>query len=335
MQNTGKIQKVFFILLPILCIFLSLGIGSYKIDPISIGKIILGKITRQDYGIDPLTINVFLKTRLPRIFAAALVGMALSLAGAVFQFLFRNPLASPYTLGVSNGAGFGAALAIVLSLGTVGIQFFAIGFGLLSVLLTFLLAMRQHHSTNTLILSGMLVGSFFASLVSFMKFVADPYEKLPQIVYWLMGSLNGSSMRKIITILPIYILMMGLIFLYRWKINVMSMGDAEARSFGIDVDKDRKIVIISAGILTALVVSISGIIGWVGIVVPHLARMIVGADFRKIYFASCSLGISYLVTIDNISRGISSQEIPIGVITGIVGAPVFLYFIYKRKVHWS
>lgn len=330
----SSLNRILLILFPLFFIFLSIMIGSYKMDPIVVLKIIIGKFTGNTYGIDPLTINVLWTARLPRIFSAAMVGAALSVSGAVFQSLFKNPLASPYTLGVSNGAGFGAALGIVLSAGVVGIQLSSIGFGLLTVGITFILAARSKKSTVTLVLAGMLVGSLFASLVSLLKFVADPFDKLPQIVFWLMGSLNGSSFEKLIRILPLYLVSMLLIYLFKWKINILSMGDQEARSFGVNVQRDRKIIIIASSVLTALVVSISGIIGWVGIVIPHFARMLVGPDFRKIFPVSISLGIAYLVVIDDICRAVSTTEIPIGVITGILGAPLFIYFIYKRKVNW-
>lgn len=330
----SSLNRILLILFPLFFIFLSIMIGSYKMDPIVVLKIIIGKFTGNTYGIDPLSINVLWTARLPRIFSAAMVGAALSVSGAVFQSLFKNPLASPYTLGVSNGAGFGAALGIVLSAGVVGIQLSSIGFGLLTVGITFILAARSKKSTVTLVLAGMLVGSLFASLVSLLKFVADPFDKLPQIVFWLMGSLNGSSFEKLIRILPLYLVSMLVIYLFKWKINILSMGDQEARSFGVNVQRDRKIIIIASSVLTALVVSISGIIGWVGIVIPHFARMLVGPDFRKIFPVSISLGIAYLVVIDDICRAVSTTEIPIGVITGILGAPLFIYFIYKRKVNW-
>lgn len=231
-------------------------------------------------------------------------------------------------------AGFGAGLAIVLSLNALGIQVISVLFGLAAVALTFLFAARSKKSTVTLILAGMLVGSLFASLVSLLKFMADPTEKLPQIVYWIMGSLSGASYDEILRILPLYIVALATIFMFRWRVNVLAIGDQEARSFGVDVRRDRSIVIVCSSIITALTVSISGIIGWVGIVVPHLARMIVGPDFRKLIPASLSLGICYMLLIDDICRTATSSEIPIGVITGIVGVPLFLYFIYKRKVNW-
>lgn len=180
----------------------------------------------------------------------------------------------------------------------------------------------------------MLVSALFSSLVSLIKFVADPFEKLPQIIYWLMGTMVGINYSKIISILPAYLIAMFIIFLYRWRINVLSMGDVQAKSFGIDVKKDRMVVIITSTLITSLVVSISGIIGWVGIVIPHLARILVGPDFRKLMPVSISLGISYLLIIDDICRSLTSMEIPIGVVTGIIGIPVFVYFIYTRKVSW-
>lgn len=271
---------------------------------------------------------------MPRIIGAVLVGAGLSVSGAVFQCIFKNPLADPYTLGVSNGAGFGAAVAIVLSVSSLSVQSFAMAFGIFAVFLTFLLSIKNNKSTVTLILSGMLVSALFSSLVSLIKFVADPFEKLPQIIYWLMGTMVGINYSKIISVLPAYIIAMLIIYLYRWRINVLSMGDVQAKSFGIDVKKDRMVVIIASTLLTALVVSISGIIGWVGIVVPHLARLLVGPDFRKLMLVSISLGISYLLIIDDICRSLTSMEIPIGVVTGIIGIPVFVYFIYTRKVNW-
>lgn len=333
-QRKKRAFVVVLIILPVALFLGSLTLGAYSIDPISVGKIILAKITNTDLPGQAMAANLVWQVRMPRAIAAALVGAGLAVSGAVFQGLFRNPLASPYTLGVSNGAGFGSGLAIILSLTAFQVQLSAVLFGLVAVGITFLLAARGRQSTTTLVLSGMLVGSLFASLVSLLKFVADPTEKLPQIVYWIMGSLSAIDYHAILMILPLYLAAMILLFAYRWRINVLSMGDQEARSFGVEVERDKTIVIVAASVLTALVVSISGIIGWVGIVVPHLARMLVGHDFRKLLPASLSLGVCYLLIIDDICRTLTASEIPIGVITGIVGVPLFLYFIYRKKVDW-
>ena len=312
----------------------SLGLGTYHIAPLDVVALIAGLPTSESLQDAAMAHSLIWDVRIPRVCAAALIGAGLSCAGAVFQGLFRNPLASPYTLGVSNGAGFGAALAIVLSANALGIQFTSIACGLVAVLLTFLIAAQGKKSTVTLILSGMLIGSLFASLVALLKFCADPTEKLPQIVYWLMGSLSGITSASLLSILPFYCICLLLILLLRWRINVLSMGDTTAASFGIHVARERGIIICAASVLTALLVSIAGIIGWIGIVVPHLSRMLMGPNFKQLIPTSCVLGGAYLIIIDDICRCATALEIPLGVITGIVGVPLFLYFIRKKKVDW-
>lgn len=333
-RRMPAVAVVALVALPVACFVVSLALGAYQIAPLDVCQIIWCKLTGQEFAGDAMAANLVWQVRMPRVLAAFLVGAGLGMAGAVFQGVFRNPLASPYTLGVSNGAGFGAALGIVAGLSMVVTQFAAIGFGLLTVGLTFLFAARSKRSETTLVLAGMLVSSLFASLVSLVKFVADPTEKLPQIVYWLMGTFSGANYRELLMILPLYIAAIVLLYLFRWRLNVMSVGEVEARSFGVNVKRDRSIVIVCASVVAALAVSISGIIGWVGIVVPHLARMITGPDFRRLLPASLSLGACYLLVIDDVCRTVSTSEIPIGVVTGIIGVPVFLYFIYRKKVNW-
>ena len=330
----SSLTGILLIVLPILFFIVSLAIGQYDVSPGDVIQILWCKCTGQTPPQSALTANIIWQVRLPRVIAASLVGAGLSVAGAVFQGIFKNPLASPYTLGVSNGAGFGAGLAIILSFGAAGTQAFAVAFGLAAVGLTFLIASRGRKNTVTLVLAGMLIGSLFSSLVSLLKFTADPTEKLPQIVYWIMGSLSGITFEELGRIIIVYVICMVVLFCFRWRTNILSMGDVEARSFGVNVRRDRAIIVGSSSILTALVVSISGIIGWVGIVVPHLARMLVGPDFRKMLPAAVSLGICYLLVIDDVCRTLTSVEIPIGVVTGIIGVPMFLYFIYKKKVDW-
>lgn len=322
------------VLLPLLVIVLSLAVGAYAIAAPDVVKILLSGLTGTPYEADPLAANLVWQVRLPRICAASLVGGGLAVAGAIFQGVFRNPLASPYTLGISNGAGFGAALGIIAGFTLAISQISAIVFGILTVGLTFLVARRSSRNSVTLVLAGMLVSSLFASLVALLKFVADPTEKLPQIVYWLMGTFSGADYAKLLMILPLYVVALLLLFAFRWRLNVLAMGDTEARSFGIDVRRDRSLVIVAASVIAALCVSVSGIIGWVGIVVPHLARMITGPNYRRLLPASFSLGVAYLLLIDDICRALTSMEIPIGVVTGIIGVPVFLYFMYRRKVNW-
>ena len=332
---SGK-QIAFFVLLPVLCILISLTLGIYRISVPHVFRILWGRISgHYPEELKAIEISMIWDVRVPRILGAVLAGCGLAVAGGVFQALFGNPLADPYTLGVSNGAGFGAALAIVLSLSTMLIQMSALLFGLLSVGLTFLLSGRKRRSPVSMILAGMLVSAFFSSLVSLLKFTADPEEKLPQIVYWLMGSMAGLRYEKILVVLPGFLAALVILFLYRWRINILSLGSREAKSMGLNVRRDRSVVILASTLLTALVVSFAGIIGWVGIVIPHLTRMMVGPDFRKLMPVSASLGICYLLVIDDLCRTLTTQEIPIGVITGLIGIPIFVYFILKEKVSWA
>lgn len=327
------------IILPIIFAMTSLMLGAYYISPLDIINIITQKIIGIEASESSMAANIVWNVRIPRILGAVVAGGGLSVAGAVFQGLFKNPLASPYTLGISNGAGFGAAVAILLSSSSVvsslSVQASAFLFGIISIGITFVLAAKGRRSTVTLVLAGMLVGALFSSLVSMAKYVADPYEKLPQIVFWLMGSLTGVTYEKLLMIMPVYVISLSIIFLLRWKINVLSIGDQEARSYGIDVKRDKTIVILACSALTALIVSIAGIIGWIGIVIPHLARIVSGHDFRKLVPVSFSFGICYVLLIDAICRNLTASEIPLGVVTGIVGTPVFIYFIYKGKVRWE
>ncbi|AJC86338.1 FecCD family ABC transporter permease [Campylobacter sp. RM16704] len=330
--------KRFFIinlywLIPFIFIIVSLRIGAYEISFEDIVKLLIAKINNCAY--DEIINGVIFEVRLPRIISVVLVASALSVSGAIFQAIFRNPLADPYTLGVSNGAGFGASLAIVLSLGFILTQLSAVAFAILAVLLTFVFSFFGKNLSINLILSGMLISALFSSLLAFIKFIADPFDKLPEIVYWLMGTFSGSSYEKISYILPIYLIVFVFIYLYRYKINVLSMGDLQAQIFGVNARRDKIIIILLCTILTALAVSMCGIIGWVGIVVPHIVRILVGVDFRKIFPLSISIGICYLLLIDNICRSISVLEIPIGVVTGLLGLPLFLYFIYQKRFEYN
>lgn len=330
LQTKTSTRRIFLVLLPFLIFIISFYIGPYKIGLKDFFKILLLPLSKNPEGLDPMTINMIWIVRFPRILACLLVGSALALAGACFQSILRNPLADPYTLGVSNGSAFGAALAIILSLSILKVQTLAISFGIFSIFLTFLMS-AQSKSLSSLILSGMLVSAFFSSLVSFIKFVADPFEKLPHIVYWLMGSMASIDLKDLQNILPVYLISLLVILLYSWRINILGLGQIQAESFGINAKRDRTIIIFVASVITALSVSISGIIAWIGIVVPHMARLLVGNDFRKLAPASISLGASFLMVVDNVCRSISAMEIPLGVITGLVGIPMFLYFIRRER----
>lgn len=272
--------------------------------------------------------QVVMELRLPRIVGAVLVGAALSVSGAAYQVMFRNPMVSPTILGVSAGAAFGAAIAILLSLPVLVVHLTTFGGGLLAVAITYVVGVKFCRGGNTtlaIILSGIIVSTLFTSLLSMIKYVADPYDKLPVIVYWLMGSL--ASITRDNLILPLYFL--------RWKINLLSFGDGEAKSLGIPVERLRLTVIICATLMTAAAVAISGIIRLVGLVVPHLVRFIVGPDFRFLLPGSALMGGLFLLASDNLARTLWTMEIPLGILTSLFGVPFFLYLLIKYHHSWD
>ena len=310
-------------------------LGRYPISPIDVINTILCPIFPQ-LEVSPTITTIVFEIRLPRIIAALIVGAALAMAGAAFQSIFKNPLVSSDLLGVSNGAGFGAALAIVLSGSNAVVQIFAFIFGLISVSVTYLIS-RAYKAGGILILvlSGVAISAFFNSLISAIKFVADPDDKLPEIVYWLMGSLASVTADKLIMISIPIIIGFAILIALRWQMNLLAMGDEEAQSLGLNPSRVRLLVIAGCTLLTSAAVSVSGVIGWIGLVIPHMTRMIVGPDNRILIPASLSLGASFLLLIDNISRAFISIEIPIGILTAIIGVPIFLYLLKKGYSEWS
>lgn len=329
--------------LPILFI-VSLFLGRYEVPPSHVLKILAAPLANlfpeQVMHIDPVWTtaeqNVIYLIRLPRVIAAVLVGAGLAIAGAAYQGLFKNPLVSPDILGVSSGAGLGAALAILLSASSFMIQVSAFFFGILAVTITYLLS-RIYRTTPTLILvlSGIIVGAFFTALISLTKYLADPYEKLPAITFWLMGSLASVRYTDILLIAPPLLLAAAVLLLIRWRINLLAVGDDEARALGIDTKRMSQVIILCSTLITASAVCIAGIIGWVGLVVPHLGRMLVGPDYRKLLPVTILLGASYMLIIDDIARNLTSAEIPLGILTAIIGAPFFAYLLRKRSVGWT
>ena len=270
------------------------------------------------------------------IIAAFAVGSALALAGTSFQSIFKNPLVSPDLLGVSNGAGFGAALAIILSSSNFLIQILAFVFGIISVSITYLIS-RAYKAGGilVLVLSGVAISAFFNALISCIKFVADPQDKLPEIIYWLMGSLSSVTIDKLIMITIPFVIGIIILLLLRWQMNILAMGDEEAQSLGLNPTRIRLLIIAGCTLLTSAAVSISGIIGWIGLIIPHMARMIVGPDNRILIPASLSLGASFLLLVDNISRAVIPIEIPIGILTSVIGVPIFLYLLKRGYSEWS
>ncbi|MBQ2653724.1 MAG: iron ABC transporter permease [Methanobrevibacter sp.] len=335
-DDTKEIVSILLLIfLPIILFFASFLLGRYPISPVDVISTILCPIFPQLEVSSTITTIVF-EIRLPRIIAAILVGASLAMAGAAFQSIFKNPLVSSDLLGVSNGAGFGAALAIILSGSNVVIQLFAFIFGLISVTITYLIS-RAYKAGGILILvlSGVAISAFFNALISAIKFVADPDDKLPEIVYWLMGSLASVTVDKLIMISIPIILGFAILLALRWQMNLLAMGDEEAQSLGLNPSRVRLIIIAGCTLLTSAAVSVSGVIGWIGLVIPHMTRMIVGPDNRILIPASLSFGASFLLLIDNISRALISIEIPIGILTAIIGVPIFLYLLKRGYSEWS
>ncbi len=276
--------------------------------------------------------TVFVNVRLPRVIAAAFIGAALSAAGASYQGMFRNPMVSPDILGASTGAGFGAALAILLGLNYIGITISSFCFGLGAVFLTCAISRASRlNATLSMVLAGIMVGSLFSAGTSFIKLIADTQEQLPAITYWLMGSL--ASIKGGDALFVSLLVAAGIIplLLLRWRINLLTVSEDEAKSLGINTSRLRLAVIICATLMTAAAVSVSGMIGWVGLVIPHFCRLIFGCDYRRLIPSSILLGGGFMMVVDDLARTATTSEIPLGVLTAFVGAPVFVWLILRRS----
>jgi iron complex transport system permease protein len=331
-----RVALLAMILVPLAALYVSLFVGRFTVPAADVARILASRLWPITPDWPASVETIVLQIRLPRAILAMFVGAGLSVSGAAFQGMFRNPLVSPDILGVTAASGFGAALALLLSRGAFELELIAFLFGILGVGLTYLLA-RTYRSTPVLmlVLSGVIVAAFFSALLSGAKYLADPDSKLPVITYWLLGSLNGASMRSLSLALPPIVLGGAGLMLVRWRLNVLSMGDAEARSLGVRTDRLKGIIIVCTTLITAAAVSVCGIVGWVGLVIPHLARMWVGPDHRALLPAACSIGATYLLLIDDVARTASASEIPLGILTAIVGAPFFAYLLRKTRGGWQ
>lgn len=333
-----KIKWVLMILFPVLLFIITLFLGRYHVSPVQVVKILGKNILRLKIPAEwpDSAATVIMQVRLPRALMALLIGAGLSMSGASFQGMFQNPLVSPFILGVSAGASFGAAVGLVLELPAYGIQGLAFIFGIAAVGIAYSIAhIFKTTPVLMLVLSGMVVSAFFRSMLSLVKFFLDAEEKLPAITFWLMGSL-GSVGPDDMAIAGITMLIpMILLYLLRHKLNVLSLGDKEARALGIDNERLRLQVIISTTIITSTAVAYCGIIGWVGQVIPHFCRMIVGPNHRRLIPATILIGSGYLLLIDNLCRLLTANEIPIGILTAFIGAPVFAHLLRKTKGGWN
>lgn len=311
---------------PLIMIFASLFVGNY---PLTVKEVF--NILFEPSSVSLTQRIVVWQLRLPRALVAAAVGAALSVSGAAYQGVFRNPLVNPGLLGVSNGAGFGACFAIIFLGGGIFTYFFSFGFALLAVVLAWLAGRINGRTTTTgLILGGVVVASLFGALISIMKYVADPYSQLPEITFWFMGSFASANYSHFWAFIPIFV-GLTVIFLSRWKINVLSMGDKEARVLGVNVNLYKLLIVGGATLATASSVCVSGTIGWVGLVMPHIGRMLVGNNNNRLIPVSAALGATFMVIIDCIARSLTTAEIPIGILTAIVGTPFFVYLLKKTK----
>lgn len=333
MKKKPSAASILWIMLPILLLSMALSVclGRYPIGLKELFGILWSKIGSIEAPFwTPVQEALLLEHRLPRVLLAVMVGCSLSAAGASYQGVFQNPMAAPDLLGASGGAAFGAALAILMGLGPSMTIVFAFVSSLLTVAVVILIGSRTRGKRVVgLILAGIMVSSLVSSGTSFIKMVADPEDQLPAITYWLMGSLNGVGRKDVL--LALVPMALGLIplLLLRWRIHVLTLGDEEARTLGIQAGRLRILVILCSTLLTAAAVSVSGVIGWVGLVVPHLCRRMVGDHFRQLLPASTLFGGIFLLFVDNISRNLLATEIPIGILTGFLGAPFFLYLITK------
>ncbi|MFP7674549.1 FecCD family ABC transporter permease [Marivita sp. S0852] len=275
--------------------------------------------------------------RLPRVGAALVVGAALAAAGATYQALFRNPLVSPDILGVSAGAGLGAVAGIFLSLPVAAIQASAFVGGMCAVGFVTLVAslVRNTDRTLTLVLIGVVIGALAGAATSLLKVMADPYDQLPAITFWLLGSLAAITAEDIQPALPMVVIGLVPLVLLRWRINVLSLGDEEARALGVDVTRTRFLVIAAATLITASVTALAGVVGWVGLVIPHIARMLVGPGFGRVLPTSVLIGAGYLLIVDTLARSMAQVEVPLGILTAVIGAPFFVWLLARGQRGWS
>jgi iron complex transport system permease protein len=310
--------------------FAAVMIGPYSLSPAQTLAALLGQGDRQAE-------IVIWNIRLPRVAAALLVGAALAAAGASYQALFRNPLVSPDILGVSAGAGLGAVAGIFLSLPVAAIQASAFVGGMVAVgFVTLVASMVQNTDrTLTLVLIGVVIGALAGAATSLLKVMADPYDQLPAITFWLLGSLAAITTEDILPALPIVLIGLVPLALLRWRINVLSLGDEEARALGVEVGRTRFLVIAAATLITTSVTALAGVVGWVGLVIPHIARMLVGPGFGRLLPVSALIGAGYLLIVDTLARTIAQVEVPLGILTAVIGAPFFVWLLARGRQGWS
>ncbi len=315
---------------------LAVGMGRFYMSPLRVLQIFLSKAFPIEAVWEAKEESVLFTLRLPRILAAILVGMSLSLSGAAYQGVFKNPLVAPDMLGVSAGACVGASTAILFNAGEGVIQIMAFLGGILAVAIASAIPrLVRNQSMMTLVLAGVIVSGLMNSILGLLKYLADPDTQLASITHWQLGSLSSAVWRDVVYVGPPILIAALVLVAARWKINVLSLGEKEARSLGTDIKRARGVIVLCATALTACAVCISGTIGWIGLVIPHLGRMLVGPDNRRLIPVSGVLGAIFLLTIDTVARNITSAELPLSILTGLVGAPFYFYLLMSQRMKLS
>lgn len=334
MRKDGKIgaltpfAKLALCLLPLAAALLALCIGRMSLSPLEVFRAI-GALLGMDVSLAENTAQVLWTIRLPRILLALLVGAGLSVSGCAFQSLFSNPLATPDTLGVASGASFGAALALLLGWHLLGVQALALACGLAAVAMTWGAVAGRDRTNVSLILSGIMVGSWFTALVSLVKLAADTESQLPAITYWLMGSFNSAGYKSLTLGAPPILLGVLVLYLLRWRLNILVLSEDEARATGTDIRLLRAVTVVCAAAITASCVSMCGQVGWVGLLVPHMCRMKFGSNHLVLVPASISVGAAFMVLVDTAARSAAAAQIPVSALTAVIGAPFFIYLVRK------
>jgi iron complex transport system permease protein len=329
----------FFIALAVLAtgLVVAFSLGRYPVSLADIADVLVSRLTGRTSGVPAAVQDVVLMVRGPRVLAAALVGAALAVSGTAFQGLFRNPLVSPDILGASSGAALGAVIGIHFSFGVVGIELLAFAGGIAAVAAVYAIgsAVEARDPILVLVLTGVVIGALLGSVVGLMKFLADPYNQLPAMTFWLLGSLAATSASDILPLfVPIAVGTLVLMAL-RWRMNVMSLPEEEARALGVPTGTLRIAIVAAATLVTSASVAAAGVIGWVGLVVPHLARSLVGPDFVRLVPTAAILGSGFLLLIDTLARTAAPIEIPLGILTAFVGTPFFIWLLASMHRTWS
>jgi iron complex transport system permease protein len=323
-------------LLILLCIG-AFAVGQFPVSPHDLFAVLWAGISGSASGVAPAVDAVIWHIRLPRIAAAVLVGAALAGAGSTYQGLFRNPLVSPDILGVAAGAGLGAVFGIFLSVSILAVEILAFAGGLGAVAVVYLIgaAMRGRDPILVLVLAGVAMGTLLGAAIALVKVFADPYNQLPAITFWLLGSLTAVTLPDLSAAVPAILIGLIPLYLLRWRMNVMTLGEEEAKSLGVNTTLLRFLFIAGATLITSAAVSISGIIGWIGLIIPHVARLIAGPEFSRLLPVSMLMGAAYLLLVDTLARTMATIEIPIGVLTAFIGAPFFLWLLASSRRGWQ